>query len=400
MKRALLAVALALLFALPSATAARAPDPYPAALLPLAGKWVGEAEAFGASSRDASWYPEAESYLQKAKDAAAAGRVRVASFHVETYEELVLTGRLLDEARAFPSEAERKSHIIAQTNEWHRQADEAWLDYRERLASYDGEIHSLHALEKALYSADLAFSAAVSGRQHADLAREFPKSPGLERGFVLALVRASHTVLLDMRFANDVLDLAAADEGVEPRILDEPWRNLTAAAVVELPPGTLPSYADRLEELARPVRAANESTLSVAIALAEQRLVRANGMETIFGDAQSRGKNIVADAARGMSKQLNNTTVAKAQAHGLQGVFTADAIDRALFAQEFVERGEATIGTVIVAWSGLEHETYATNVLAMVSPVEPVEEEHETPGPAPVLLVGLVALAALALRRR
>lgn len=400
MRAALVACALALLVAAPQAGAARAPDPYPADLAPLAARWIQEAEAFGASSANATWYSEAESYLLKAKNASAEGRLRVASFHVETYTELVRAHRLLDEAAAYRSDAEKKSYILGQTHEWRAEAEQAWTGYRARLHSYDGQLRSLHAIEKALYSADVAFATYAEGKRYDDIAREFPRSPGVERGFVLALARASSTVSLDVGFAHDILDVAIASEGLPPRVNDEAWANATAKAVEEVPEGALPGYVSGMEEIARPIRANNESLMSIAISLAEQRTMRAMNMETIFGDAQSRGKNIVADAARGMGKQLNNTTVQKVQAYGLEGVFTADAIDRALFAQGFIERGEATIGTVLTAWSSLDHAGYAASLLAGVSPVKPAEAKKESPGLAPAAALGAVALLAVALRRR
>lgn len=400
MRRILLACAFALLLALPQGTAASAPESYPADITPLAARWVAQAETFGASSANASWYPEAEAYLAKAKDAAAAGRVRVAAFNAETYTELVRTHRLLDEAQAYRSDAEKKSFILGRTNDWREEANTAWTAYRARLHGYDGELRSLHALEKALYSADMAFSVYVEGERYTEIAREFSKSAGLDRGYVLALTRASSTITLDIAYANDILDAAVAAEGVPPRLLDDKWANITAEATREVPEGSTSPHLATMEQVARPVRANGEGILSVAIAIAEQRTQRANGMETIFGDARSRGKDIVGDAARGMTKQLNNTSVEKARAYGLEGVFTADAIDRAFFARGFVERGEATIATVLVAWSALEHAGYMTNVLAAVSPIEPQTATKQTPAPAPLLAVGVALLAAAALARR
>jgi hypothetical protein len=122
-------------------------------------------------------------------------------------------------------------------------------------------------------------------------------------------------------------------------------------------------------------------------------------MSTIFGDAASRGKAVVADADRGFQKQLNNTTLEPSRTRGLAGVFMVDAIDRAVYTQDIVDNGTASLGIVLGAWSGLDHAGYATNVLADVSPVKPPAPKP-SPGPEALLIVGALVLVALACARR
>lgn len=399
--RAIALVALAALV-LPAVAAQDAPArryDYPQPLVDLLPSWIQDAEALARGSEGAPWWPETEGFLAKAKDAHRDGRFRVAVFHLETFHELLLAHRLMDEANAsFASEAQKKTFILGRTQAWHADAEDAWLDYRARLHALDGELRSLRSVERALYSADVALQAIQLADDHELLARDFQQGGAVSRGYALALVRASHTPLLVVGYAGDMLDPAVRDEGLPPRLLDEPWANVTSAALDVEEGGQLPPYLETLEKRAAPARANGEALLAVTAALAEARAERAQGMSTIFGDASSRGKDVVGDATRGMLRQLNNTTVERVRAYGLDAVFTSDAIDRALFTQEFVERGLADVGTLVAGWAALEHQAYVATALAAASPVRP--PENETPAPGALAALAAVGAAALLARSR
>ena len=397
MRRALALALLALLLA-PGAAAQSSDPEYPEGMLALLPGWIAEAEALPREGdRAQPWWPEADSFLQKAKASAEAKRLRVTMFHLETFGELVAAQQLMDDARAQGgSEAEQRTYIVQQTRTWHADATSAWDAYRARLKGYDGELRSLRSIEQAFYATDVALTAAATAQEHELLAREFPKQSGVPDGYVLALVRASRSPDTTIGWAEDLLEVAVREEGLPPRIVDEAWTNLSTAALAIS--GEAPPYMANLDAVARPARESNETTVAIVASLAEQRATRANGMQTIFGDAQTRGLSVVQDAARGMNKQLNNTTLERPRAYGLEGVFTSDAIDRARFSNEFVADGTASLGTVLVGWAALEHATYANTALSALSPMQPPEEEKGTPF-APVALV-LLALAALAVLRR
>lgn len=386
---------LAALLLAPLAGAAPPPPDYPPEMRALLPGWIAEAEALvREGDREAAWWPEAESFLERAKDADEAGRLRVAMFHLETFSELVVAQHLMEDARGAGSDSEQRAAILQQTRAWHEEAHRAWLAFRERLHGFDGEIRSVATLERALYAADVALVAATTLAEHDLLAPEFPKQSGVPEGYVLALVRSSHSARLAIERADELLTVAAASEGVPPVIDGEAWANVTQAALgVE---GEAPPYLETIDALAMPARNNSETTMAVAFLLAEQRATRAYSMQTIFGDAESRGLAVVQDAARGMNKQLNNTTLETPRSHGLSGVFTSDAIDRAMLTNELLAAGNASLGTVIVAWSALEHASYATSTLATVSPVEP-EAPRETPFAG--VLVALAALLIAARRR-
>lgn len=394
-----LAGALLVALLLAPVAAAQGSDPdYPDDLLALLPGWIEEAEALArAEDRAKPWWPQADEFLAKAKAAADEGRFRITTFHLETFSEVVLANQLLDDTASMGSDAERRSAIAQRTRAWNEDAGGAWLAFRERLHGYDAQLRSLTTIEKALYASDVALTAAVSMDEHDLLSREFAKQGGVPDGYVYALVRASHTPLQAIGWADDVLAAAARGEGLPPRVVDAPWANVTAVAL-NLTAADAPDFLESLETLAQPARENGEAVLAVAFSLAEQRAIRANNMQTIFGDAEARGLAVVADASRGMSKQLNNTTLDAPRAFGLEGVFTSDAIDRARFTNDFVATGNATLATVLVAWSALEHQSYATSVLGSASPVQPTPMA-ETPAPG-LLLVALALLGAALLIRR
>ncbi|MFA5860820.1 MAG: hypothetical protein WDA16_03905 [Candidatus Thermoplasmatota archaeon] len=403
MKHALFALVIAALVLLPSAVAVPQVPAFPGEMNALARKWQAEALALGANDTAREWYPQAEGFLKNATTALGQGRVRTAMYDIETFTEIVLTGQLMDQAASLGSDAEKRSFVIERTAAWNQQARADWQDYRAKLKATEGDIHALNAMELALYSADQALSAAMQTTGHDQLARDFPKTSGFQRDYVLALVRTDHTSILDLQWATDILDAVAQREGLPPRLDSKNWSIMANVALAD--PGygdRIPNQLQALEEFGKDVRAHNESTMALVISLAEQRASRATSIEVIFGDARSRGLDVVHDAARGMNLQLNNTTLETATKYGLLGVFTADAIDRAVFTDEFVDRGQAQLSFIIAAWSGLDHQAYATQTLIAASTVvPPPTPEAKKPTPMGVELA-VVALAGLALsiRRR
>lgn len=395
-----LVAAVAALALLAPAARAQAPAPdFPADLVALLPGWIEEVESqVTADDKARPWWPEAELFLAKAHRAQEEGRLRSVLFHTETFEQLLLTNRLLDEARGIGASSEAKSVMLQRTGAWHDEAVVAWVAFRAKLHEYDGQLRSLHTLEKALYAADLAVAGGLNQINFDQMVREFASQPGYNEGHVFALVSTSHTPLRQLERAQDVFDVALHGEGVPPRIDDADWTNLTAATLAQ------PSDARKLNEplviLGDPVRANGEGTMAVAILLAEQRALRATNIVTIYGDAETRGMDVVRDAGRAMDKELNGTSLELPRSYGLLAVFTSDALDAGHLMREYIAQGNATLHTIISTWAGLEHQKYATNALAHVSPIAPPPTPTaRTPGLDVTLLIALAALAALARRR-
>lgn len=403
-----LALALALALALVVPSVARANDfppkpEFPPEVLSLVGQWVNESRQLGANDTQRPWYPQAQGFLDNATHALQQGRARTAMLDVETYTELVLAGEIMDQAASMSSDADRRTFAIARTNAWDQQSIAAYGDYRAKLHALEGGLHSLRGLEMALYSADEALSAGLAMDGHADIVKQFVKAGGFSRDYVLALVRADHTPLLDLHWANDLLDAAGQFEGLPPRIVAANWTLIANASLQDPGYGNqTPQQLQGLEALAKDARADNESVMAVAINLAEVRADRAQQIEIIFGDAQSRGKDVLHDAAHGMNGELNNTTMAFPQGYGELGVFTADAVDRTVFTDEFLDRGQAQLSFIIAAWSGLDYQDQAVRTLAAVSPIvpPPAPAPHKTPLEPAVLLIALGVTALLLTRRR
>lgn len=397
--KAAIAALLALLLLAPGARGQPAAPEYPEDLRALLDGWMRDAEALGAPSKGKPWYPDVETWLAKARQAQADGRVRVAMFDIETYTELVLAHELVEDANETGSDAEGRALVVARTREWQQQAEAEWTELRAAARELDADARSLHTIEQATYGADIGLMGMLLTQQMDLLARDLGSRTQIDVGYVAAMVRASHTALLDATWGRDIIESAGALEGLPPRVLDDRWANLSLAA--RYGPSPAPPYLEPYEKRAEGPRANNESIVSLAFALAEQRAARENAIQGIFGDARSRGKAVVADAARGMGKTLNNTTMETARAVGLRGVFTADAIDRASYTQEVVASGNAELANVVVAWSGLDHAGYVVETLGAVSPVEPVVASPTKPTPgASLALAGLALLAAALLARR
>ena len=356
-----------------SAPVAQIQPDYPEDLEALTVGWVADAQNATAPYADRSWYAELQPFLQKAKNESEAGRVRATIFDLETTYELLRGNLIADEAAALNSDAEKKALVQERTQAIHAEAETAWEAYRERLHAYDPQVRSLHGLEIALYSADLALSAKLSLDNHDDLIPELRKTT-FSREATYDMLRVSLTPLTNIRFADDVLGAALAREGLPPAIDHERWTNFYARPEVQPREGE-----DRLrqwEDVAGPVRANNESLMAVAIALAEQRALRHQQIQLTYGDAGSRGLDVVRDASVNMEKRLNRTTYEDVRAHGLLGVITADAVDQARFVLDFVHQGKGAIGFITVTWSNLDHQEFAALVLADVSPVEPTGESN------------------------
>lgn len=397
-----LAAALALVLAFPTVAAQGSDPEYPAEFLALLPGWIAEAEALVESdARERPWWPEAEAFLQKAKDAQESRRFRITLFQLETFTELVVSNQLVDQANAtHASDAERKSFVIARLGGMRADSETAWADFREALRGYDDELRSLHSIEKALYAGDIAATGAMMIAGYDAVASELPKQPGVPMGYVLALVRAAYTSQLNIGWAADVLAEGVKQEGLPPRVIDETWANLTAAALA-VPEGETPDYLETIAKLGDESRANDEALMAIVFSLAEQRSTRAYGMQTIFGDGQSRNKNVVGDSARGMNKQLNNTTLEEPRSYGLLGVFTSDGIDRARYSNEFYEQGIADLGTIIIGWTALEHARFANAALASVSGIAPPAPTagKEAPFLPLAALVGAMVVLALVRRR-
>lgn len=402
MKLAPLALA-ALLLAplLPSALAETAPSEFPPEMKALLAKWVGEQEALlTEDDRARPWFPEADEFLQRAKNASAAGRVREGMFHLETFHEILVTKRLLDEGALLTNDGDRRLLVLQRLRAVHSDAEIAWGEYRERLHGYDGAVRSLHAVETAVYSSEIALGSMVGAQSFQPISDAFAKERGFPEGYVMALARTSATALVSVGWANDILGEAAKLEGLPPRLVDEGWTNVSALALasgVDRPP----AHLEGIEVLADPARANNESLLAIGFMLATQRAARISSMETIFGDATSRNPNVANDTARYMAAQANNTTLEAPRSFGLLGLFTSDALDRVRLTQEYHARGKAGLEVIFVAWAALDHQSFATTALGRMSPIQPPPPEaNEAPGVGALALVALVALVAALARRR
>lgn len=396
MRNLVLLLALALLA--PGTQAAPTPE-FPPPLEALMATWVAEAEAMGAGNESKAWYPEAQGYLDSAKAARDAGRLRSVLFDLETYTELLLAGTLIDQSAALAADAERKTMILQRTAQWHGEATDEWISFRGELRAVQNEIRSVQGMEVALYATELGMGAALLLDDRETIAREFPKQASVDRSYVLALVRTSHTAVLGLGWAEDVLGAVSTYEGLPPRLNLTAWSMIEDASLVPRQ-GSPASQTESLDALAAEAQQGNETLLSIVAGLAQDRATRATSIFVIYGDATSRGKDVVGDATRSLGKQLNNTTMDEPRSYGLLGVFTADAIDRAEKTIAIASEGRVDLGTVITAWSGLDHQGYVTATLAAASPVSPpAETPNETPSPAWLVLAGLLVVA-LALRRR
>lgn len=373
---------------------------YPSTLTALLPAWFADAEAMAANSTEAPWYPEAKRFLDSGREAQEQGRFRSAVFDLETFTELVIAGQLADEGKSLPSDAERRTMILQRTLQWHTEARGAFDAYRARLDGIEDDIRSLHGLEIAMYSAEQALTARLMTNDREFLARDFPKQPTVDRGYVLALVRSSHTALLTIGWAEDILDTVSTYEGLPPKVNETAWDTIRAVALA--PREGAATNVEAYAAIGDEARAANESILATVVNLGEQRSSRATNIYVIYGDATSRNLDVVGDATRAMGKQLANASMDEPREYGLLGVFQADAIDRAQKTHEFATDGKADLNLVIAAWASLDHARYVTLTLGGASPIQPAAID-ETPVKTPVAAWAAVAalgVAALAAGRR
>lgn len=424
MNRALVAMGIVLLLAGPAlaqqATPKAPPVDFPEDVEALARGWVADVEARVAPHADKPWFAEMDGFLQKAKREAEEGRVRAAMFDLETTDELLRANLLLDET-AGRNDADRKALVIERTQAWRAEGDAAWEEFRARLKSIEGDIGSLHTLELALYAADLAIGAKLNLDNHKALVPEYRKV-NFSREATLDLVRASATPVLDLAFADDVLDAALEREGLPPALNATRWNNRYAIPETRREPDET-GQVRLWEAFAPEVRANDERTMSVAIGLAEQRELRRQQIALTYGDAASRGQDSVNDAAKFMERRMNRSSYDDLRPHGLLGIFTADAVDQARFVLSFHEQGKAQMGFLTSTWANLDYQEFVAVTLADVSPVRPDtptnlgyqndlarymqnttaenDKKSNTPGAgATLVLAGVAAALAIASRRR
>lgn len=348
-------------------------DPsYPEAYRNASARWLGEAEANLSPHAGRPWHAENAAFLEKARGEVAAGLVRSSMFDLATTEELLRANLLMDEAEPLGSDAERKSFVLERTSEWAREANASWEAFRADLHRLDGEVRSLHAIEAALYAADVAIGAKLALDTHDEIARELPKTPDFVREAVLDVVRASWTPQVDLHYAQDLLAIARGYEGLPPEAnrtrFDEQLRVVLAPVQDET--GRLAAW----ESFAPSVRENDEGLLAMAIYTAERRAERLQSISLTFGDARTRGLDVVNDANKFMGVRLNRTSLDDVRAHGLQGVFTASAVDHARFVKDLAAQNKTDLGILMNAWANLDHQEIVAVVLAQISPVDPGRE--------------------------
>lgn len=384
--------AILLLLAAAHAPSVRAePDPaYPDELLALLPKWLGEARTLSYMT------PAAESYLEKADAMAAQGRFRVALFDLDTHRQLAEAGRLVDETRD-ESLARQKDAILRTTAAWQEEARADWQDYRRELHALDGRLRSLHAAELALYSADLALTAAIQMEDADDARTAFSRVDDVDPALVAGLVRTTRGVSYQLALAGDVLEVAAGLEGLPPRLDESGW-NATLAAARATPKPDDVAYLRPIENAAGDAQRNGEDLLALAAQLAAVRQARVAAILQQYGDAAARGEEVVRDAAGGVRKASENVTFAPARDAQLNGVFTADAKDQADYALSLAD----SVGLVTLAyvWAALDHQAAATALFQQAARPADAPAQGDVPGPGLALAAAALALAALASRRR
>lgn len=396
--RTLPALLLVAALLVPSAAARPAPLPYPAPIAALAPKILDHVADLEANASGEPWWAGVKPWLDRAHADAEAGRFHATLYDAETYRELVLAHELEASANATSATAgDRRNFVIQTAASWRAASNATWTAFRAKVHEADGQLRSVGALETTLFAADLAIEAKSTDASFDAYVQRYAREPDPPFDYLLLFARLTQTPILDVQVAQDVLQEGFAQDGVPPAIVQDRWINNTRVALA--PPASASPQMQRFEDLAGPVRANDEAIMAVALTLAEQGQGRLSGMETIFGDGASRGKAVVQDADHGFQRQLNNTTLEPSRSHGLAGLFMADAFDRAVYAQDVVDNGTASLGVVLNAWSGLDHAGYATNVLADVSPVKPAPAKA-TPGVGAPALVAAMLVAAVVARRR
>lgn len=414
MRTALALLLVALLLA-PSAGAARAPAAYPDPVAKLATKIVERVAPLEAESRNESWWADAQPWLERARDHAAQGRFHATLYDAETFEEIVVAHQLSDEVnRSAQTVGDQRTHMLTRVTAWRAESNDTWLAFRAKLHQVDGTVRSVQALETALFGADLALQSKAADSRFDAYVGAFKRQPGLTFVDIRDFARVTKSIQLDVLVAGDIVDAALAQDGVPPAILPEKWANFTAAARVD--PGADSATLAPYEILVKPAREHNETILSLAATVVERTAQRLSEIQTVYGDAASRGLTVMTDADRGFQRQLNNTTLAPAQSRGLAGVFSADAIDKGVYVQDAVDNGTVTLGVIEAAWADLDHAAFANILVAALSPVSdpnapgpesqlsgyvpPKVTPTKTPGLAPLVLVAALGTVALVMARR
>lgn len=372
MRRFALLAALLLVPFAPAAQAGGAPSEYPPEVRALAAEWVADVETATAPYQDRPWYPEMARFLQKAKNESAAGLVRATTFDLDTTMELLTANLLVDEAASRASDAEKKTFVLERVAQIRGEADAAWERYRDHLAELD-DSDSLHAIETALYSADIALGAKATLDTYDHYAREFPKVAGFPREAVLDMLRVSQTPARALQYAEDLLGVARAQEGFPPRVDEARWGAYVDASLLPREAAETGGPGETYQEVGDAARENGEALLAITVDLAAQRMARLQQIQLTYGDAESRGRDVVTEAAINMEKRLNRTSLDDVRAYGLTGVHTADATDQARFVLDFWRDDKATLPFIVAAWAALDHQEYVAVLLADVSPQRPAD---------------------------
>lgn len=391
---------LAALLLIPVAGAVRDPVAYPDAVKGIPQKIVDRVAPLETEARTQPWWPDAEPWLARARADAAAGRLHATLYDAETFQELVRAHQVQARANASGQTAgDQRLFVIQEMTRQRAATNESWLAFRAKLHQADEGIRSVQAFETLLYAADLALYAKVGDAPFEATLEAFSHTPGVPFDYLLGLSRLTFSTRLDLEVAGDIVEAGLAADGLPPAMIPDRWTNVSRAVLTD--PGELHPSLARYEALAKPARENNESLLAAAALVLEQATQRLTEMQTVYGDAASRGITVVRDADRGFQGALNNTTLVPAQSRGLSGIFVADAIDKGVYVQRIVENGTADVNLVLSAWSGIDHANYANLLVAGTSPVQPAKEDKKTPAFeawAPMALLALVALAARARR--
>lgn len=404
MNRTLPALALAALVLAPalapSATAIEVPDalPFPDDYARVARAWIGEARAELDAQGDSEWARSVASDIDAAQAYADDGRVRASTLKLANARVAMRFHPLWEDASAAGSESARRARVLAAADAMRAEAARAESSFRAALHALDGNLSSVASLEAALLAADWATDGvyALSAFQPF---REEAATGELDASLTLGLVSVTIGAAIAFEYAEDLVPLAAAREGVEPRILPEKWRNLTYAAraaadVPQSPPATAPYDA-----LTRATNATSEDLLGVASFFGSLRSQRVAGVQTMFGDAATRGLGAMSDLSDNINTSLAKSVLPTWRAAGYEGLATLDGTDLALYLRD---TPDPTLAEYARAWIAVEHPRTVATVLAQVSSerreVETADEGEPAEGNGgafvPIALAGVgVAIA-------
>src|SRR5581483_3262502 len=158
----LLALALVALLVAPSALAVRAPLPYAQPLRDLAPKIVARVASLQAEAGGALWWPDAATWLARAKSDSDAGRFHATLYDAETLVEVVRAHQLQDDTnKTANTVGDQRAFVAQRALAWRAESNDTWLAFRAKLHQTDGAVRSVAALEYALFAADLGAGAKV-----------------------------------------------------------------------------------------------------------------------------------------------------------------------------------------------------------------------------------------------